>query len=494
MPNSNGSIESTEKLTDNISSATNIAVAAVAVENLASGPGLWNFFNALAFVIFLLAIFISIFYGLSMITNVIEVKNNWAKYRCDPSIMPFASFYGFNTAENFNYCVGNIFSVSSAPLAGSFSSILSKFTGIISVFMGAINSIRTTVATLGGGINVIFQEFTDRISSFFFKVRLSAIRIKFLMQRIYATMFSVIYMGLSGITGATNFSNTILFGFLDTFCFVPETLIEVDGKGKIPIMDVQIGDILLPTKSRVTAKFHFGANGQTMVRLNDIIVSSNHYLVYDHKWIRADKHPDAILLGPFTGNSLLCLNTDDNQIPIGKYIFRDYDETSLNNTDFQTMKFIESRINGTSITKNNIYYPFNEYFPSIERNAKVKLEDGSFLEIDKIEIGDKLSNGGKVVGKVQREITEYTKLSNGIHVASSTLVWNKRINKWERAGKMNTLHMANINSGKPVFISLFVTPSSIIELTDNMFIRDSMELCSPDSEMYYAQQLNQLKT
>ena len=54
MPNSNGSIESTEKLTDNISSATNIAVAAVAVENLASGPGLWNFFNALAFVIFCL--------------------------------------------------------------------------------------------------------------------------------------------------------------------------------------------------------------------------------------------------------------------------------------------------------------------------------------------------------------------------------------------------------------------------------------------------------
>jgi hypothetical protein len=51
----------------------------------------------------------------------------------------------------------------------------------------------------------------------------------------YAIMFSVMYMGLSGITGMTSFTNTALFSFLDTFCFPGNTLINIKDKGKITI-------------------------------------------------------------------------------------------------------------------------------------------------------------------------------------------------------------------------------------------------------------------
>ena len=43
------------------------------------------------------------------------------------------------------------------------------------------------------------------------------------MGRVFATMYAVIFMGLSGIKATTNFGNTFLFKFLDTFCFDPDT-------------------------------------------------------------------------------------------------------------------------------------------------------------------------------------------------------------------------------------------------------------------------------
>lgn len=476
-------------------------LTAAAAAQEPSGIALWNYFNALAFIILMTLIFVGIAYALSGTASIAQVRANWDKYRCDPSVMPFASLYGFNTSENFNYCLGNIFDTKSLDITGPFSTVLGSFTSLLSMMFNSINSLRVGVATLGGGINVMFQDFTDRISTFFFQLRLSAIRIKALIGRMYAIMFAVMYMGLSGITGMTSFSNTVLFGFLDTFCFPPDTEVEIIKNGqptKVLIMDVQIGDILLPTNSRVTSKFHFGANGQPMVTLFDktsnkyVNVSSNHYLAYNGTWIRADKHPDALCAPqPYVGNSLICLNTSDHVIPIANYRFRDYDETEDNNVDENTMRFIENTLNGTKSQKSpQPSYPFREYYPAIAPSTGIKLKDGSIQSIQDITLGTKLSTGCTVIGKVYREVHEYCLMPYGI--SSSTLVWNKKAIRWQRAATLSKLWTTN---AKPViFVSLFVTPSSMIELADGTVIRDSMELCSPDAEMYYAEQLKQLTT
>lgn len=476
-----------------------LAAATAATATSDEGIAIWNFSNALAFIILITVIFIGIIYALSGVASISQIKANWDKYRCDPSVMPFAALYGYNTSDNFNYCLGNIFNTKSLDITGPFASVLGSFTSLISMMMNSINSLRVGVATMGGGINVMFQDFTDRISTFFFKLRISAIRIKALIGRMYAIMFAVMYMGLSGITGMTSFSHTFLFGFLNTFCFTPDTEVEImspndDTPRKVPIYDVKIGDVLLPTKSRISAKFHFAANGQPMVMLYDkarncyVHVSTNHYLAHEGKWIRAEDHPDALTLPqPLTGNSLICLNTSDHIIPIGSYRFRDYDETEENDVDEKTMRFIEQAINGGQHT---VSYPFREYYPSIHPSTQIRLANGTTQSIQELTLGTKLSTGCTVIGKVHREVTEYCLMPQGI--SSSTLVWNKKENRWQRAATMSKL--LTTNESPIVFISLFVSPSSILELADGTMIRDSMELCSPDAELYYAQQLKQLKT
>ena len=437
---------------------------------------LWSFSNALFFVIlFIIIAFVSIF-GASKLFDVRNVKKNWATERCSPMIMPFASLFGFNTKENFEFCMGKIFNTHSLPFFGSIGAIFSHFTGLLQMIFESISTLRNIIASLGGGINVIFQEFTERISNFFFKLRVSAIHIKTLMGRMYAILFSVMYMGLSGITGMTSFTNTFLFSFLNVFCFPKDTPIDIIGKGLTPIKDIKIGDVIAPSNSKVTATFRFYSKGQPMVKIGSVTVSTNHYVMYLGHPIKAGEHPDAVQMGVWDSDEpLYCLNTSDNHIMVDNIDFLDYDETSDGDKD--TMNFTEGRVNSEVIEKD---YEFTEYCPAISENTFIKTKNG-LVQAKDVCIGNKLVTGGEVVGLIRRVINEICTLPNGTIVTPSTLYWNSDKNKWERVGDKYEF----VKSTQEL-VSFIVIPNSQIELEDGLRIRDYMELCSPDSEIHYS--------
>jgi len=445
---------------------------------------LWSFSNALLFVIILIIVGVITITGLSAASQIKNITTDWANYRCSPMIMPFAGLFGYNTKENFEFCLQNIFSNFSLPFLGSIGGMFEQFTAMLQSILNSINAVRNTIATMGGGINVIFQEFTDRISKFFFQLRVSAITMKNLFGRMYAILFSVMYMGLSGITGVTSFTNTFLFSFLDTFCFPGETeLIVQDGeKGRrVPIKDVKIGDVLLPGKSVVTATFQFYSRGQEMVQLGRVRVSTNHYVMHEGRPIMAGEHPHAIRLGPWDSDDVLyCVNTSDHKIPVEYLTFMDYDETSEGDRD--TLNFIDSRVNGYTKPKNRDYMYQDSCF-AIEENSKIKTKSGWMMAKD-IKIGDMLSTGCEVVGLIRREVTEVCMLPNGVQVTPATLYWKKEENQWNRCGEDYEW------TTKPCeWVSFVVVPHSQIELENDIIVRDYMELCSPDAEQYYTQRL-----
>ena len=437
---------------------------------------LWSFNNALFVLIFIIIVAFVLTFGASKLFDVKNVKENWAQERCSPLIMPFASIFGYNTKENFEFCMGKIFNVHSMPFFGSIGQMFAHFTGLLTMIFDAISTLRNIIASLGGGINVIFQEFTERISNFFFKIRLSAIHIKTLIGRMYAILFSVMYMALSGITGVTTFTNTFLFSFLNVFCFPGDTKFNIKDKGYIPIKDIKIGDVIIPTNTKVTATFRFFSKGQPMVKLGSVTVSTNHYVICDGHPVKAGDHPDAKPVGDWDSDEpLYCLNTSDNKIPLDGYTFLDYDETA--DGDVATMNYIDGRVNATTINKE---YPFKEYCPAISENSLIKTSDGLKIAKD-VKIGDKLSTGSEVVGLIRREVNEVCKLTNGTIITPSTLFWNERMNMWERIGeKLEIVKEHN------ELVSFIVVPNSQIELEDGLRIRDYMELCSPDSEIHYS--------
>jgi hypothetical protein len=365
------------------------------------------------------------------------------------------------------------------PFFGSINSLFSDITGVLGTIFDSISSLRNIIASLGGGINVVFQEFTERISTFFFKLRLSAIHIKTLMGRMYAILFSVMYMGMSGITGMTSFTNTFLFSFLDTFCFPGETEIIVKGKGPVSIKHIKIGDILEPTGSRVTGLFRFNSIGQPMVDINSIVVSTNHYVLHNGKAIKAAEHPDAVKIGSWCSNEpLYCLGTSDNKIPVNNLVFLDYDETA--DGDIDTMRFIQNRVNATDDI--SLSYNFKEYSPAVGEETIIRTTITNKAAKD-IKIGDKMVTGAEVVGIIRKEITEFCVLDNETIVTPSTMYWDQ--NKWKRFGETYP-----VIKQRSELISFVVVPNSQIELENNTRIRDYMELCSPDSEIHYSNQLD----
>ena len=457
---------------------------------------LWLVSNAVAFVFFLILIGFGAMFGVSASSNIQNVKNDWANQRCSPLIMPFASYFGYDTKDNFEFCMGKIFTTHSSSTTDSMGSIFGTFTTLLSSIFDSISSMRNTIATLGGGINTVFQEFTDRITMFFFTLRMNAIRLKMMFGRIYAILFSVMYMGMSGITGMSSFTNTFLFSFLDTFCFPGSTEVIIRGKSKpkkISIKDVRIGDILLPGNSKVTATFAFHARGQPMVKIGSTIVSTNHYLIHHGKYIKAVDHPHAVSVGNWnTDDYLYCLNTDNHRIPIGILDFLDYDETS--EADKESMRMVEARINATPIQDKP--YPFKECgfgLAETERIWIIEKGEPVLKQISEICIGDKLSTGSQVCGIIRKKVSELcvippTRIDKpGVIVTPSTLFWDNT--KWVRFGEKFPIKQIALNC-----CSLIVTPNSQIELENGIYIRDYMELCSPDAETYYTMYIKKNET
>ena len=432
---------------------------------VATDYGSWWWF------IFITVLFAGLWYAINSAVDVAEISRNWPKYRCTPSVMPFASVYGHNTAENFNFCLQKIFSGQVGGVTGPFATIITTITTTMMTFLQNLNSLRIMLATLVGGVTKLFQEVVDRIRLVLAQVKVAGLRIQNLMKRVFATFYAVIYMGLSTITVGANFSDTFIFKFLDTFCFAPETPIYIKGKGSIPISEVKLGDIC-KDGSKVTSVYRFNADGQDTVWLKDIQVSTNHLVLYMGTWIPAEIHPDARVAGPWIGGStrpFVCLDTNTHQIPIDNYIFSDWDET--HDSDEATMHLAESRLNGEKDTSSRPW----KYQPAVEATAELCMKDGTSRPARNIQLGDQLSTG-KVVGIGVRAVKEFCLTDYGTLVTPSTLLWSET--RWVRAGKV--LETAYDKHSR--VMHTFVVLGGSIELSTGEFIRDMLEVHDPSME------------
>ena len=430
----------------------------------------------------LLSVLGVIFAGLlALVSGLAEIQKNWPKYRCKPQYMALAPVFGKNTAENFDYCMKNVMDKEASGALAPLYKTLALFIGIISTLLNSTNSLRLQLATLVGGIVKVVQQFTDRFTQFQFAIRTATIRMKSLMYRVFGTVMAVVYMGMSGVTALQNFGDHWLIRFLMVFCFPPETPIFVFGKGHIPIKDVQIGD-RLAHGGHVTAKFHFAAPGEQMVRLGHVRVSTNHFVQGpDGSWIMAGEHPDAVCDGIWTGgaeNPLICLNTSNHKIPIGKYMFSDYDETAEG--DKLAAEFVEKSINGVSAPQ----HQFKEYGALMHPSTPI-------LGLDKasnIQLGQVLSNRCRVLGIIDKEVLEIMELADGTMVTPSALVWNPEKFKYERA--IDCKNAKLIKFKKPeIYKGFIVTPHSYITTDSGLHLRDYIEVLSPFTEESYSSAL-----
>ena len=65
-------------------------------------------FGDICKAVLILVVFALLYFSAILAMGMQKLKDDWPKYRCVPTMMPFASYLGQDTMTNFVYCIGNI--------------------------------------------------------------------------------------------------------------------------------------------------------------------------------------------------------------------------------------------------------------------------------------------------------------------------------------------------------------------------------------------------
>lgn len=143
--------------------------------------------------VFLTICFSLVVFLISNLSNIKRIKENWEQYRCNPAIMAFASWYGYDAQANLNYCMSNVFSKNASGVLGPFGQIMAIIIQILLQFSENINSLRVMIASLMGGVMKMINEFRSRFVFVMRQVSYMGHRLQLLMKRVYASIFYIVY-------------------------------------------------------------------------------------------------------------------------------------------------------------------------------------------------------------------------------------------------------------------------------------------------------------
>lgn len=414
-----------------------------------------------------------------------EVNSNWEAQRCRPDVMLMAGMYGKDAAENINFCLKSTFDGHSMEMSNPFYSIMGIFTQVLSTMISSINSVKVIFATIIGSTYTIFNEFSSRIKTLLYTIQNTAIRMKFMMGRVFAAINAILYMGIAVMRAGMNFERTDLWNTIRGFtCFDPDTEIAVSVNGSVinkKISDVVIGDTLAGAASnKVTATFRFIGDGQDMFMLpGNILVSGPHRLLHKGQWIHASCHPEAVPHGKWRGGKdipLICLNTTDHVIRIGDYSFTDYDETIKGNTD--AMEAAMLMINGKAVKETG------EILRACHAKTPIKLKDG-LSPADHIILGTETSHG--TVNCVAKVLVDKVCMYRGDIFTPATALWSEGYGKYMRAHELVTPMKLRTPQ---IFYSFMISPSAVLETGRDTIFRDYLEVHDSQIESSYAKALD----
>lgn len=266
------------------------------------------------------------------------LKNNWAEHRCNPLVMPFAGLAGHDTMTNFTNCVQNSQTSFMGYLLKPVHYNTTALGGITGKLGGSVNDIRAFFSKIRDFIGNITETIVHIVLNVVTMMITNTIVTRDILSKNAGTFAALMYMGES----VTDMSVSAWAGLpgetVRAICFDPETLVrDIDGDVHrmcdIPLNTVLSNGARVLAALRISNLDADGQNRETMWRLpqgemgNPISVTG-HHLVYDSEatnFVYAQDHPDSARTSEAPA-ALSCLVTSNHTIPIGDYVFHDWED------------------------------------------------------------------------------------------------------------------------------------------------------------------------
>jgi hypothetical protein len=291
-------------------------------------------------------VFIALYLFNILAVGIQRIKDNWPLYRCQPMVMPFASWFGHNTSQNFSYCIQNIQSNFMSELLKPVTFNIGSLGNVTSGLTSNLNFARGFMSKFRFNMSDIFSNIFATVFNVMIEIQRLVINIKDLFGKLTGVLITVLYV----LDGALLTMGSAWSGppgeLIRVLCFHPETKINLKNGEMVPMKDIPLNSILL-NGSRVCAVMQISnldKNGDFVEKMysikrnkksandaiDDTIIVSGSHLVYEptvDQFIHV-KELSAAKLSDINCPVLYCLITSDHTIQIGDWIFHDWEDSN----------------------------------------------------------------------------------------------------------------------------------------------------------------------
>lgn len=292
--------------------------------------------------IIIITTFVLLFFSTMVMFRFNEIKNNWPKYKCNPAVMPFAGMFGYDAVDNFVQCSQNIqmnfmphllkpvyFNIGTlSNSTSSLSSSLGNFRLFLSSLRSFVGNIVGNFFTFFTSLLSIFSRIITVVSDTFNKL----VAVFYIMQYILIGSFKAVESAWDGPPGQ-------VLRFVGGICFHPDTLIKLKDNTFCKMKDLKLNSILKTgaevcsimkisniRNSQQVEDIYIIKNGENN---EDILVTGSH-LIFDpeiNNFVKVKDFKPSIKT-EIKCDELCCLITSNNTIPIGKWIFHDWEDNN----------------------------------------------------------------------------------------------------------------------------------------------------------------------
>jgi hypothetical protein len=346
-----------------------------------------------------------------------EIKDNWVQYRCNPIYMPLAGAVGSDILSNFTHCtMQSVHTYAGFVMDPVFQSV-GEIQGILGTLLNSMQFIRQKMSKTVDGFLGIVNSIYGKLQNTLGIIGQLVGRIRTLLNRIIAVFVVMLHIARSGVDSGMSIKNGPIGSTAEFLCFDPATpIVLLDGR-TVPMQDVRIHDVLEGGQV-VLSTMVFEGSSTRMVDVQGIRVSANHKVQYFDAWLSAWEHPDAVDIDPLP--RLVCLTTNTHTIPIQDLLFLDYEETD----DVEEFWQDVASAYGTTVPSLRDKYRVTGFHPT----TQIRMEDGSIKQLSDIQIGDRIAQGGRVLGRFEHVLdVPFVVLGRDLYAAPGTMVFKNGI-------------------------------------------------------------------
>ena len=272
-----------------------------------------------------------------------NIKKNWPIWKCNPIIMPLAGQFGHDEFTNFTECIQSMQTNYMDYLLGPINVDLSAITQLGTMFTDGLQGSFEILTSLQTLLATIFEKIYGVFYLVIIEFQKMVINIKDIFAKIGGmfTILSYLLEGL-GITIAS-LRNSPVGEAVEAACFDPNTKIQLINNEVVAMKDIKLNSKLkngsivrsvmkinnLDSKQNIRENMYEIPGGE----INETIYVTGSHLIYDDMIkqfieVRHLRGSNPSVVSDKNCGELCCLITSDHTIPIGKWVFHDWEDNN----------------------------------------------------------------------------------------------------------------------------------------------------------------------